>query len=645
MVGAALMSPFFVTPAVRAQTGVAGGKAADPLSDGKPVIGDDALYTAPLSGAERTDATRDVYSSRGGGRFARFTIKKSAAETNATQLILPITAPVEKGDALVARFYLAGGATGSNKPATITLGFEKSVDPWTKSLSEAVHSIKRKASGGLTWKPFVFAFTAAESYQSGEAMVTLRLAHGPQEVLVSALSVVNLGKIKSGDDLSALIADQTPLGKATVRVNLKDEWQTMVGLGGNFARAMYADDANDATGRYLLEALKPVHARVAIPLPQWEPLNDNPDPNRADANGFKDEGRAHSALLLLQDLHRRGIKELVASAWDVPDWLVEDAGKKSQRRIPKENYAEAAECFAQFLVTARDKYGVTVSYVSFNESDYGVQILFTPAELAAFIKVAGPRFKALGLPTKWLVGDTTGGQALVAFARPQLEDAECRPFLGPVAFHGWDALAASPDDYRAIAALAQKYNRPVWCLEAGWDSGAWRMDPAPWPTWNNALKLAQVNARVVGDAGAQIVDYWQYQRDYPVVDVAEDGKVTPYPVFTVIQQMAKGLPRGARVVAATSDKDDLQVIATRLPGGFMSVQLVNRAGAGTVTITGLAPQTPLTLTQTTRTQRMISPRRFYTTDKNGVVTVPVAPLSVTLLSASATKTAVVKRGR
>jgi O-glycosyl hydrolase len=52
------------------------------------------------------------------------------------------------------------------------------------------------------------------------------------------------------------------------------------------------------------------------------------------------------------------------------------------RTLPRERYDDCIEAIAQFLVTARDKYGATVDYFSFNEPDYGINFKFTPAQMA-----------------------------------------------------------------------------------------------------------------------------------------------------------------------------------------------------------------------------------------------------------------------
>ena len=76
---------------------------------------------------------------------------------------------------------------------------------------------------------------------------------------------------------------------ASIAVNLSQTYQTIGGLGGNYARAKYGDffiESNDKVGQYTLANLQPKHARVGIPLRGWEPVNDDADPTSMNMAGF-----------------------------------------------------------------------------------------------------------------------------------------------------------------------------------------------------------------------------------------------------------------------------------------------------------------------------------------------------------------------
>lgn len=588
------------------------GQAGLP-SGGQPVVKPESLLTTPVGGLERTGAAARVVPVSGQpfSRALRVTLRTSAAESNATQLTLPTIAPVERGDTLLASFYLRGTSAKRGEPAQVMFLFERSQSPWTKSATQGATTSRNPNR----WKRVLVPFTAAESYRPGEAMVSLRFAFGPQTVLVGGLSVVSYGRQRTLDELVALAAEASPLGAVRVAVNLKDTKQTLLGFGGNFCQPRYGStEPMDPVGEYNLKNLRVVHARIGLPLNWWTP----------ERGVYRDEGQARAAMLQMQAMARRGIP-ITLSIWEGPLWMLGGEREQSGRTLPPERYADCIEAVAQFLVTARDKYGAEADTFSFNEPDYGVNFRFTPRQMADFIRQAGPRFAALKLKTKFLVGDTANGTNFVDYARPLLEDPGLTPYLGPLAFHSWDALGTPDERYAAIAALGRRYRKPVWCLEAGHDAQLWQQ-PNPWASWENGLRTALAYEKTLRLSGAALMDYWTYQNNYPLV--SQDGK-RPYPVFHVIRQMELALPPGARIAAAASESDDLRALASAGPGrGRFSVLLVNPSGAGTVTLTGLPPRAAVTVTQSTAARQrspVAAPSRV---DAKGRLVVPVPSRSV-----------------
>lgn len=585
--------------------------------DGIPVLKENALLTTPVGGLERTTSQTEVVPVKGQpfSQALQVTIGDKSTETNSTQLTLVTTEQVEKGDALLASFWARGISATAQQAAQMEFLFEQSSEPWTKSITHHVVT----AEDGTTWKQVVVPFTSADRYAPGRAMVALRFAFGPQTIEVGGLNVVNYGKRHTTDELIAFVAGQNPLGKVNVGLHRNQTKQTMRGFGGNFAQPRYgALEPMDPVGLYNLDNLQVVHARVGIPLNYW-----NPAPGV-----YKDEAQAQAALLQMQMLAQRGLP-IAASVWEGPAWML--GGKpETPRTLPREHYAKCAEAVAQFLLKARDKYGVTVEYLSFNEPDHGVNFKFTPAQMIEFIRLAGPRFAALGLKTKFLVGDTSTGASFVAYARPLLEDKTIAPYLGPLAFHSWDVLSVRESEYSAIAALAQEFDKPVWCMEAGHNSQLWQT-PNPWPSWENALRTALAYEKTLRLTGAELMDYWTYQNNYPLVN--QEGK-TPLPVWQVLRQMQDVFGAGSRVIATKSDNDQLAITATSGPGqDQFAVLLVNSTGAGEVRLSGLPPGARVRIIESTRAAQRREVPGVLRTDNRGQITIAMPARSVvTLLS-------------
>jgi hypothetical protein len=372
----------------------------------------------------------------------------------------------------------------------------------------------------------------------------------------------------------------------------------------------------DVVGKYNLDHLRVVHARIGIPLNYWTP----------EKGVYKDDAQAHAALLQMQQMAQRKIP-ITGSVWEGPLWLLPGTPEQG-RTLPRENYSDCIEAIAQFLVTARDKYGATVDYSSFNEPDYGVNFKFTPAQMAEFIRLAGPRFAALGLKTKFLTADTANGSNFADYARPLLADKTIATYLGPLAFHSWDALGALESKYTAIAALGKQYGKPIWCTEAGHDAQLWRA-PNPWASWENGLRTALAYERTLRLSGASQMDYWTYQDNYPLVNKA-DSK--PYPVWQVVRQMEEALVPGSRVAVATASQDDLKALPTIGPKpGQFSLLLVNPIGPGRVTVQGLPPGALVSITESTETAQRKKATRPVRVDRSGKMTVAVPARAVVTL--------------
>ncbi|MGV3614831.1 MAG: hypothetical protein ACO1SV_05790 [Fimbriimonas sp.] len=577
-------------------------------SGGTEVVERDAHLTTPVAGLERTGAEAKVIAVAGQpfSKALRITVRRASPETNYTQLTLANAQRVASGDVMLASFWLRGAAEGAKRPGRVEFLFERSQNPWTKSVTQG-------AAAGASWRRVLVPFRAAEAYAPGEAMASLRVAFGPQTVEIGGFTLTNYGTSRDVDSLRGWALTADPLGEVRVRVNRKDVRQTMLGLGGNFCQPRYgATEPLDGVGRYVLDHLKVVHARIGLPLNHW-----NPRPGV-----YRNDAQARASLLALKEVAQRRIPTVV-SVWEGPEWMLPGRPEATGKRLPADRYDECIEAIARYLVLARDEYGVAVDYFSFNEPDFGVNFKFTSEEMKDFIRQAGRRFQALRLKTKFLVGDTANGGAFAAYAEPILADRTLAPYLGPLAFHSWDALSASDAAYLRIAELGRKYKKPVWCLEAGHDAQLWHARD-PWGTWDNGFLTAQAYVRTINLTRATLMDYWTYQDNYPLVD--KKG-LRPYPVFNVMRQMEEILSAGARVVGATSSREDLHVLAT-VQGRRFGVLMVNPSGRGRVTLTGLPGGANVRIVTSDRNGQGRSDRMARRVDARGEVVVNLPARSV-----------------
>ena len=351
---------------------------------------------------------------------------------------------------------------------------------------------------------------------------------------------------------------------------------------GNFIhRYGGAHTATEPVSQMNLTMLKPKAARVALALDSWEPINDNADPLSVEANAFIDRpgSDVRATFEFMQQFYQDG-GTVIASIWWVPAWLVDNPDDESQLVIPREKYPEAIESISAWLVHARDQYGVEVSFVSFNEANLGINVLLSPDDYIEFIRQAGPRFESLGLKTKWLLGDASNIAESATYAADIYAESAIRPYLGPLAFHSWDAQT-SDSSLEAIASLAQANNLEVWCTEGGWDPALWQRSKE-FPGWPNAAKLIGIYTRVIKLTGATTLFYWEMMgQDYSL-----NNGDSPYPVMQALVELKKQFPPGAQVVKTSQDGQSLKFTAARSPDGF-AVIMVNQSLGEVVQLNGL----------------------------------------------------------
>lgn len=505
------------------------------------------------------------------GDSLKMSVKRPTAETNAAQLTVVNKVAVKKGDVLLIRLAIRGFSASGNR-AQAEILFERSTSPWTKSITHPVFS----AANEKEWKEVAVACESAEDYAPGQVMTSVRVAFGVQIVELAGLSVQNYGKSVKVDDLQAKLVSENKLGAVKVTFNFAQTKQTMMGLGGNFCQPRYGrTESLDPVGKRALEELKPVHARVGIPLNHWMP----------EKGKYNEGAQAKACMEAMAEFRKRGIP-IVASVWEGPVWLQGGNAEQSGRVLPPERYADCIDGITAFLVKAKRDFSVEAEYFSFNEPDYGVNFKFSQEQMIAFLKQTAKKFASAGLKTKFVVGDTANGVNLVNFATPILNDPTLKPYLGPIAFHSWDGLSAGTSAYTAIAELGKKHNKEIWCLEAGHDAQLWQAKN-PWESWSNALRTAMAYERTIRLTGATLMDYWTYQDNYPLVSA--DG-TRPFPVFMVMKEMAELFGPRTRVSNPAVSSEEIQAIGTVDRAGKRRAMVINPIGTGSTIIAGLTPK-------------------------------------------------------
>ena len=176
------------------------------------------------------------------------------------------------------------------------------------------------------------------------------------------------------------------------------------GFGGN-----YCFGIESPVTQYTLDNLKVAWARTEMSLAIWEPENDNDFPDTIKWEPFRRRDTPDSRLrrewLLMKQIQDKGIPYVI-SAWRMPRWLTEPAGRRTEsrtRRLRPEMWPEMFEAVGSYLLYAKEHYGVEPDLFSFNEANIGVDLLLTPEEHHQMIKRLGAHLKKLGLKTKMVL--------------------------------------------------------------------------------------------------------------------------------------------------------------------------------------------------------------------------------------------------
>ncbi len=343
--------------------------------------------------------------------------------------------------------------------------------------------------------------------------------------------------------------------------------QKIVSIGGNYCQANYTNHAWDAIGEATLTDLKPSHVRLALPL----------EFRRMDYSEYKGSKIVEqpTVITLLESMKRMksefGVTNFTISVWRVADELVSNPENSSQRRIKPEKYDELIDQVEAFLLTAKDEYGVEADYFSFNESDGGYQVIFSPQETIAFFKKAGDRFRKSGLKTKFLWADTAQPMGTVEFATMIAADSTIWKNLGPLCFHSWWAEKMPDSEFERIAGFAKAWNRSVWCDELGFDAMAWKIQGMN-ESWDYAFRFAKISHRIFKYAEVEVSMYWTWQDNYGIMSA--DAK-TKYHSYYVTRHYTDFLNNGTQILHSISSDPEILSIAGINSEGQNVIQIIN----------------------------------------------------------------------
>jgi O-glycosyl hydrolase len=379
------------------------------------------------------------------------------------------------------------------------------------------------------------------------------------------------------------LVNKTPSAPARLAVDASKARFRFDGFGANFCW----DNARGNTHpiqEYLLKALKLGWARTEMKVQQFDRQRDNPGPDvRYD-------------LETMRQLQKMGVPYVI-SVWRLPerfnaDPATEPPGARG-RAVNPVKWDELTELLGQYLLYAKNEYGVEPDMFSFNEANLGVNVRLTPEEHTDQIKRMGAAFEKLGLRTKMLLGDAVPARDSHIFALDAAADPEALKYIAGIAYHSWGG--ATPQQYAAWGDLAEWLKLPLLVTELGVDSQAFATNA--WDTYQYGLREAQFTQEMLLYSRPQGTQFWQYTDDYALVRVGPAGAVQPTARFWLMKHFTDLTPMKSEGLAASSDQGDVLLTAFR-KGSEYALHIVNRGGAREATLSG-APEGEWQVTEST----------------------------------------------
>lgn len=410
--------------------------------------------------------------------------------------------------------------------------------------------------------------------------------------------------------------------KVAVKVYPEIKRQKIQSVGGNYCQTRLTNSAWDAIGEQTLKEFKPGFVRVALPL-QFR---------RDDYANYKGNRIVEQPLVisLLESMKRMktefGVKSFTVSVWNVANELVVDPTKREQRVIKPESYDEVLDMLVAFFLKAKNDYGVEADYFSFNESDGGWQVQFSPQATIAFIKKAMVRFEAAGIKTKFLLADTAQTKGTVEFATMIMSDSTIWKALGPLCFHSWWSEKIPDSEFERVAAFAKAHNKQVWCSELGFDAAAHKVK-GMFQSYDYGLRFAKISHRMMKYAEVEVSMYWTWQNDYSIM--SPDLK-TLYPSYYMTRHLIDYLNTGTQIVHSTSSDPDVLAIGGIHEKGNQVIQLINMKKVPvTVDIDGYNSKS-VDMVSTTESSNW-NIQKNVTKSKKGLTSIQLLPESVNTL--------------
>jgi O-glycosyl hydrolase len=189
------------------------------------------------------------------------------------------------------------------------------------------------------------------------------------------------------------------------------------------------------------------------------------DPGGPDAPPAYDwDGDDGGQLWLAKEATAYGIRRFYASAWSAPGYMKDNGTDRHGGRLLPEWHQAYARYLLRYAEFLRQE-GIEVTDIGFtNEPDFTIDwasMRFTPAEVAAYVKVIGPQAHRAGL--RLVAADSYGWSGQRAYTEAIEADQDARALVDVHAGHPYEGPVDGP----------LPTGRPVWMSEWSPDGDTW----------------------------------------------------------------------------------------------------------------------------------------------------------------------------
>ncbi|MDR3340510.1 MAG: hypothetical protein LBT25_10555 [Candidatus Symbiothrix sp.] len=375
--------------------------------------------------------------------------------------------------------------------------------------------------------------------------------------------------------------------KVEIAVDVKSPGREFLGFGGNFRLQSPQNDPKVID--YCLENMRVAFGRVEMPWASWQPVEKS-EPLQEALNG-KISPQVEKSMQMAQRLKKLGMP-IIVSAWFPPSWAIDPAyprgfGGVAAQRLLVYKQQEVYKSIADYLLALKSLYGVEATAFSFNESDIGIDVYFSPEQHAYLIKTLGAYLASRGLSTKLLLGDNSDATTF-DFVLPALNDPATHPYIYAISFHSWrgcDDITLQKWEW-----ASRQLNVPLIIGEGSTDAAAHRY-PQIFAEQTFALYEINLYTRICAICHPQSILQWQLTSDYSILwgdgIYNSTGPLRPTQRFWNLKQLAATPEHSYSLPFACTKSEVNPAVFGNIANGQYVVHAVNNGAACPSVVKGL----------------------------------------------------------